>query len=231
MARFHALVLSLASASLLAACGGNVVVDKAASTSTTTGTTTTTATSTITTTDTSTITSTTTTTDTTTTTSTSTTTNTTPVPACDCAALQGFLNGCGYPAPVDCAPFPQVDCACAAMAGGCSSLDACFGGGTGGSSPGDPGLPLACRQCFVKAIQGPCDQELSACKQNPECQAELDCHKACQYTAKCNADCDAQHPKGAEAYATLVMCADCGQCQAECQSTDLFATYCVYGAK
>ena len=35
----------------------------------------------------------------------------------------------------------------------------------------------------------------------------------------------------AEAYATLVMCADCGQCQAECQSTDLFATYCVYGAK
>lgn len=219
--------IALAPLALFVACGGNVAVDRAAATSTTTSTATTT-------TSTATTTVTTTTTDTTTSTTvtTTTTTDTTPVPACDCASLQGYLNGCGYPAPADCAPFPEVDCVCAAMPTGCSDLLAsCFGQGSGGSSPGNPGLPLACRKCFVKAVQGPCEPELTACKQNPECQAELDCHKACNYSAACNADCDAKHPKGAQDYATLVMCADCEQCGAECANTDLYATYCVYGGK
>ena len=227
MPRFAPFALALAPVALFAACGGNVAVERASGASTgattttvTTGTATTTSTATTTTTD-----------PTTTTSITTTSTDTTPVPACECSTLQGFLNGCGYPAPADCAGFPEADCVCASMESGCTSMLAnCFDVGVGGSSPGEPGLPVACRKCFVKAVQGACALELDACKQNPECQAELDCHKECQYTAACNAACDAAHPKGAQAYAALVMCADCIECEAECEATDLFETYCVYAA-
>ena len=213
--------LTLASTAAFLACGGNVVVDRSsgattATTSVTTGTGTTSVTTGTT---------------TTTTSSTSSSTVTTPVPACECAAVQAFLEGCGHGAPPTCESFAPLDCVCAALGGGCAGLDACLGGGTGGSSPGEPGLPLACRQCFVKAIQGPCAPELDACKQNPECQAELDCHKGCSYSAECNAQCDAAHPAGAADYATLILCGDCTECAPECAGTALFATYCVYGAK
>lgn len=230
MPRFALLAVAIAPLALFAACGGNVAVERAGGTSSgATSTTTDTPTSSPPTTATTTSTTGTT---TSTTVTTTTTTDTTPVPACECSTLQGFLNGCGYPAPADCAGFPQADCVCASMESGCTTmLASCFGVGSGGSSPGEPGLPLACRKCFVTAVQGPCADELAACKQNPECQAELDCHKACNYSAACNAECDAKHPKGAQAYATLVMCADCEQCGAECAGTDLYETYCVFGAK
>jgi hypothetical protein len=141
------------------------------------------------------------------------------------------LNGCNYPAPADCAGFGELDCVCATMDQGCAaSLSTCFGG-AGGSPPSHPGLPPECRNCFVKAIQGPCAKALGVCKANSECQAELDCHKGCNYSTQCNAQCDADHPQGVQDYAALVMCADCEQCGNECASTDLYASYCAYGGK
>jgi hypothetical protein len=141
--------------------------------------------------------------------------------------VQGFLNGCGYPAPADCGSFGPTPCICQNMAGGCASLSSCLGGppGGGGAGPGG-GLPLACRECFVKAIQGPCANELAKCKANPDCQSEIDCHKSCNFTTECNAKCDATFPNGASGYLSLTLCADCGQCGAECASTDLYASYC-----
>ncbi|MFO0556071.1 MAG: hypothetical protein U0271_47275 [Polyangiaceae bacterium] len=93
--------------------------------------------------------------------------------------------------------------------------------GGGGSSSSEGGASCRdltdCDQCRQCAANGPCQDEISACLNDPGCAGIDQCISLCDGTpADCWETCRAQDPASAELYDPARACLDCFECGQAC---------------